>query len=176
MRAGVLGLAVVCGCALGCGAKSATDAGPEGLDAGATLTGTHAFAVKSVGAFFRTIADGGADLSRPTVFVTSADIGCQSPFGALNQPALAIMVQRFSSDGGSAEGSYVGGTQGIDVQFVSAPGDGGFPTSFLPRPMGNFTYVTVSDLGVTGTLDVAWDDGGTVAGSFSAPYCGLIPP
>lgn len=140
----------------------------------ATLTGSAAFTVKTARAFARLLPDGGPDFSRVDVSLASVSHPCQHPMNPLVGPGVALVLEGRSADGGTGAGTFA--STGSNTYLVSINPDGGAPldVEFAGTTPGSFTFAWGTDptTGVTGTVNVAFADAGTISGSFGASYCG----
>jgi hypothetical protein len=158
--------------------KAADDAGTDAAiadsgvtvsDAGSVLTGTLAFEVRTATSYARLNPDGGTDFNNLAVALVSVVHQCRDPMSPLTGPGFGLVLEAF---GTPALGTFQ--STGSNVYRLVLNADGGAPTS-VEYLSGSFTLGAPGNdptKGLTGTLALTSADGGTLNGSFSAPYCG----
>ncbi len=147
------------------GTDAGVDAGPPGLVASGTATGTYGFTVKSA---FAASQDGGSGGAPVAVVLYDAALPC--PARADQPPSVegqGLVLQPVS--GTFAAGTYTAPNQLFVLRGHFRP-DAGFPDSVVDLS-GSLTVSSV-DRGVVGSYQFSAADGGTLSGQFTAPACG----
>jgi hypothetical protein len=137
----------------------------------ASLSGSLAFEVKSAQVKARTLPDGGPDYSRLDIGMTSMDVSCEQLGSPIKGPGWGLALEARSPSGTPAKGAFE--STGSNIYRLQFNPDGGEPLG-VDWLGGSFTVQFDADpaAGVTGTLDLTSEDGGTLQGSFKATYCG----
>ncbi len=137
----------------------------------ASLSGSLAFEVKSAQVMARTLPDGGPDYSRLDVAIASVDVSCEQLGKPVKGTGWGLSLEARRPSGTPAKGTFE--STGSNIYRVQFNPDGGQPLG-ADWLEGSFTVQFDGDpaAGVTGTVDLTSEDGGTLQGSFAATWCG----
>lgn len=170
-------------------ARALDDAPYQGPPAGsASINGTFAGIAFSAAMAYSTMrrpftCRGFEQEYESQITITASDESLCDSSSVAADPCTQVAGRRLISFGVTAvrqstaplgPGAYAVGTAVAELPFASASvlvRDGACNLAIHSATSGTITFTNVADAFIAGSLDIAFADGGTLAGSFTAPHC-----